>query len=38
MRHGFGDVGWGFDTSHLTPDETAASIVASAATLAQSHS
>jgi len=33
MREGFGDVGWWFDTSTLTPDETAAQIVADGLTL-----
>ena len=30
MRRGFGDVGWWFDTSALTPPETAERIVAEA--------
>jgi hypothetical protein len=34
MRNGFGTVGWWFDTSALTPDETAMQIIANAATLA----
>jgi hypothetical protein len=35
MRDGFGDVGWWFDTSTLTPDETAERIIADASTLAR---
>lgn len=31
MRNGFGDVGWWFDNSHLTPDETATHILSEAA-------
>ncbi|NEE03979.1 AAA family ATPase [Phytoactinopolyspora halotolerans] len=34
MRDGFATVGWWFDTSDLTPDETAMQIVAQAPTLA----
>ncbi|MGH3481249.1 MAG: hypothetical protein ACRDQD_31075 [Nocardioidaceae bacterium] len=34
MRQGFGTVGWWFDTSSLTPAETASQIIASAGTLA----
>lgn len=34
MRDGFGTVGWWFDTSTLTPDETARQIVANGPTLA----
>ncbi len=30
MRGGFGDVGWWFDTSTLTPEETARQILDSA--------
>jgi predicted kinase len=36
MRDGFGTVGWWFDTSNLTSDETAAQIIAKAPTLARS--
>lgn len=35
MHNGFGTVGWWFDTSALTPDETATQIIANAATLAR---
>lgn len=35
MHNGFGTVGWWFDTSTLTPDETATQIIAHAPTLAQ---
>jgi hypothetical protein len=35
MRSGFGDVGWWYDTSALTPGETAKQILANAATLAR---
>ncbi len=35
MRHGFGTMGWWFDTSALTPDETADQIIANAPVLAQ---
>ncbi len=35
MRQGFGDVGWWFDTSQLSPDETATQIIVRAAALAQ---
>jgi hypothetical protein len=34
MRDGFGTAGWWFDTSDLTPDETAAQIVTNAIVLA----
>lgn len=34
MRKGFGTVGWWFDTSAFTPEETATHIIANAATLA----
>lgn len=34
MRDGFGRVGWWFDTSGLTPEETAAQIIANAPALA----
>jgi hypothetical protein len=34
MRDGFGDVGWWFDTSELTPDETASQILTNAPALA----
>jgi len=34
MRDGFGNVGWWFDTSDLTPDETARQILKKAASLA----
>jgi len=34
MRDGFGRVGWWFDTSGLTPEETATQIIANAPTLA----
>jgi hypothetical protein len=35
MRNGFGTVGWWFDTSALTPEETAAQIITNAPALAQ---
>jgi chloramphenicol 3-O-phosphotransferase len=35
MHNGFGTVGWWFDTSSLTPEETAAEIIADAPALAQ---
>jgi hypothetical protein len=34
MRNGFGTVGWWFDTSSLTPDETATQIIENASTYA----
>jgi len=36
MHDGFGSVGWWFDTSMLTPTETATQILANASTLARS--
>ena len=37
MREGFGDLGWWFDTSALTPEETAEQVVAHAYGLASVH-
>lgn len=37
MHDGFGNVGWWFDTSDLTPDETAGQIIAKASRLAPTH-
>lgn len=34
MREGFGTVGWWFDTSRLTPDETASQIITKCSSLA----
>ena len=37
MRRGFRDVGWWFDTSPLTPEQTATQIIANAGTLARTY-